>query len=178
MISPFHFLRLDGLTAIFILVFILILSDTFLKIKLNKTFFYLIMVNLFLRNVTSLIPFMYCLSSYMWSRLVISIRWVLFIFIFKIFVNCDKFLIHLLPINRPIILWDFLIILEILRNLIRPLTLSLRLTCNLITGHVLIRLAIICNSSLVLLGLLFFEIIIRLIQSQVFSILSQSYLMD
>jgi len=47
---------------------------------------------------------------------------------------------HLIPLNTPIILTPFLVLIETIRIIIRPLSLSIRLTANLIAGHLLITL--------------------------------------
>jgi F-type H+-transporting ATPase subunit a len=47
---------------------------------------------------------------------------------------------HLLPQGTPNALIIFIVIIEIVRNIIRPITLCVRLTANLIAGHLLISL--------------------------------------
>jgi F-type H+-transporting ATPase subunit a len=49
-------------------------------------------------------------------------------------------LTHLLPQGTPEPLIIFIVLIEITRNLIRPITLCVRLTANLIAGHLLISL--------------------------------------
>lgn len=174
MMSPFHFIRLEGLFFIFILIRIYTLFDVFKIFVINKNIFTLIVMNIFIINTFSLIPFMFCLSRYLWNRLLLSLCLIFTIITYRCYKNLNKYLSHLLPRNSPVLLWDILIILELLSNLIRPLTLSLRLTCNILTGHVLIRL-IFETTCLVVIFLLIFELGVRVIQSQVFSILFFSY---
>jgi len=59
----------------------------------------------------------------------------------------------------------------------RPLTLRLRLICNLMAGHVLLRLIININliCYVILLLILFFEIIVSIIQRVVFTLLRAIY---
>jgi len=47
---------------------------------------------------------------------------------------------HLVPQGTPNALIIFIVLIELVRNLIRPITLSVRLTANLIAGHLLISL--------------------------------------
>jgi F-type H+-transporting ATPase subunit a len=49
-------------------------------------------------------------------------------------------LAHLVPQGTPAALMAFIVVIEITRNLIRPITLCVRLTANLIAGHLLISL--------------------------------------
>lgn len=49
-------------------------------------------------------------------------------------------LAHLVPSGTPTFLISFIVLIEITRNLIRPITLCVRLTANLIAGHLLMTL--------------------------------------
>lgn len=94
-------------------------------------------------------------------------------------------LAHLVPNGTPYVLTPFIVLIEITRRLIRPLTLSVRLAANIVAGHLLLTLlsnqatsplmAITCLvlSALVLLSIL--ESAVALIQAYVFSILSSLY---
>lgn len=175
MTSPFHFLEFKG--SFLILLFLLFFrgSDILKLILIKKKIFSLIMVSILIINIFSLTPYMLCVSSYLWNNLTLSLLTVFTIIIMRIINNSDKYLAHLLPSNSPVLLWDLLVVLEVISNLIRPLTLSLRLTCNMLTGHVLIGLIAERGSASLLVPLLFFEIGVRVIQSQVYSILVYSY---
>jgi F-type H+-transporting ATPase subunit a len=54
--------------------------------------------------------------------------------------NTNHILSHLVPQGTPNALIIFIVIIELVRNLIRPVTLCVRLTANLIAGHLLITL--------------------------------------
>jgi F-type H+-transporting ATPase subunit a len=47
---------------------------------------------------------------------------------------------HLVPIGRPIALSFFMVFIETIRNIIRPITLSVRLAANIVAGHLLLSL--------------------------------------
>lgn len=49
-------------------------------------------------------------------------------------------LAHLVPLGTPTPLMPFMVLIEIIRNLIRPVTLSVRLAANIIAGHLLLTL--------------------------------------
>lgn len=82
----------------------------------------------------------------------------------------------------------FIVIIEIIRSLIRPLTLAVRLTANLIAGHLLLTL--ISNTvgnwevfvNLRILGaqrlLILLEIAVAIIQAYVFAILIALYVSE
>src|SRR5882672_8808545 len=95
-------------------------------------------------------------------------------------------LAHLVPQSTPPFLISFIVLIETVRNLIRPLTLAVRLTANIIAGHLLITLLgnqIVANESLILsplivrtqLILLLLETAVALIQAYVFAILTTLY---
>jgi F-type H+-transporting ATPase subunit a len=90
---------------------------------------------------------------------------------------------HAIPTGTPIILINFIILIEIISNFIRPLTLSIRLRANIIAGHLLINLlgSIKINSysfffnisTMVVLSML--ELAVSIIQAYVFIILLTLY---
>ncbi|OQR79318.1 ATP synthase subunit 6 (mitochondrion)-like, partial [Tropilaelaps mercedesae] len=55
--------------------------------------------------------------------------------IFNLLLKFNNFIKHLVPLGTPIILSSFIVIIETLRNLIRPSILAIRLTANIIAGH-------------------------------------------
>jgi F-type H+-transporting ATPase subunit a len=95
-------------------------------------------------------------------------------------------LAHLVPNGTPYALIPFMVLIECIRNIIRPLTLSVRLAANMVAGHLLLTLlsyqAPTCSwiltapliAALVLLGVL--ESAVALIQAYVFSVLSTLYI--
>lgn len=84
---------------------------------------------------------------------------------------------HYLPLSTPIFLWGILPIIEIISQIIRPITLTVRLTANLVAGHILIFLVRqLGRVALPLLIILVnFELIVALVQRVVFVILINSY---
>jgi F-type H+-transporting ATPase subunit a len=89
------------------------------------------------------------------------------------------------PQGTPRILMPFIVCIESIRNLIRPGTLAVRLTANIIAGHLLLTLLgntgnslsfLIINLLLITqIILLLLESAVAIIQSYVFTILSTLY---
>ena len=98
--------------------------------------------------------------------------------------NINNSLIHLIPQGTPGFLTPFIVLIETIRNLIRPVTLAVRLGANIISGHlllVLIRSAVLnipYFSLLViptLIALILLEIAVAFIQAYVIRILITLY---
>jgi F-type H+-transporting ATPase subunit a len=89
------------------------------------------------------------------------------------------------PQGTPRILIPFIVCIETIRNVIRPGTLAVRLTANIIAGHLLLTLIGNTGNSLSLIlvnflligqvALLMLESAVSIIQSYVFAVLSTLY---
>jgi F-type H+-transporting ATPase subunit a len=89
------------------------------------------------------------------------------------------------PQGTPSILIPFIVIIETISNVIRPGTLAVRLSANIIAGHLLLTLLGNTGNSLsyIIVSLLIFaqllllilESAVAIIQSYVFTILSTLY---
>lgn len=144
--------------------------------SINKMFIMLpwsFILTIFLFNFTSVLPYNFSLTSDLGMVLRLSLSiWVRFI-IFRIFNNLNGFLSHCIPQGTPILLTWFLFIVEIVRNSIRPITLTVRLVANILAGHLLmillsnLALGSFCFSSLYLL-LNIVEMVVAIIQSYIF----------
>lgn len=92
---------------------------------------------------------------------------------------------HLVPQGTPPALIAFIVIIETIRNVIRPGTLAVRLAANIIAGHLLITLLgnTGSNLSIIILTillitqilLLILESAVAIIQSYVFAVLRTLY---
>merc|ERR1712074_196968 len=106
--------------------------------------------------------------------------------ILSIIYQYNNLLAHLVPVGTPRFLIPVIVIIETVRNIIRPLTLSIRLAANIVAGHLLLTLfgsqgplLSLFNLSLLIIGLfilLLLEVAVACIQSYVFTILSSLYL--
>lgn len=90
-----------------------------------------------------------------------------------------------MPQRTPNLLIPFIVLIESVRNIIRPLTLAVRLIANMVAGHLLIALLgnqTAVSSGFILMGLLLTQILllvlesaVAFIQSYVFAVLSTLY---
>lgn len=92
---------------------------------------------------------------------------------------------HLVPQSTPSALMPFIVLIESISNIIRPLTLSVRLIANIVAGHLLITLLgnqTALASRIILMSLLITQILlltlesaVAIIQSYVFAVLTTLY---
>ena len=141
------FLPFNNLAGIFCSIFLLNwvgLIPSFFRITVNPIFVFIIGLTLFLAPLFSSV-----IKSYL------------------------NFLSSLLPSGSPLALAPFLVIIELIRVLIRPVTLSIRLIANILAGHIVLGLLRI--SSLGRVFWTMFEFFVAGIQSYIFTLLLTTY---
>ena len=136
-------------------------------------------------NFLGLFPYIFTATSHLSLTLTLALPlWLRFI-IFGWFNHSQHILAHLVPNGTPAILIPFIVLIETIRNIIRPGTLAVRLTANIIAGHLLLVLlgnqgpgssysvlSLLLGVQLLLLTL---ESAVALIQSYVFAVLTTLY---
>lgn len=136
-------------------------------------------------NFLGLFPYIFTRTSHLTLSLSISLPlWLRFI-IYGWLNNSQHIFIHIIPQGTPSILIPFIVLIETIRNIIRPGTLAVRLTANIIAGHLLITLLrrtgpninhyIIIFLVLIQILLLILESAVAVIQSYVIAILRTLY---
>nr|APX40763.1 ATP synthase F0 subunit 6 [Galeruca macchoi] len=153
----------QGSTLIFISLFSLILFNNFL----------------------GLFPYIFTSTSHMTMTLSLALPLWLSFMIYGWFNNSIHMLAHLVPQGTPPILMPFMVCIETISNIIRPGTLAIRLSANMIAGHLLMTLlgntgpmmslTLINLLIIVQILLLTLETAVAMIQSYVFAILSTLY---
>lgn len=170
---------------------IILLFNEFKIIINNKknNNFNLIFITLFifiiLNNIIGLFPYIFTRTSHLTLNLTIALPLWFSLLIFGWINKTNHIFIHLVPQGTPIILIPFIVCIETTRNLIRPITLTIRLTANIIAGHLLLTLlgniGNYLNTLLIpfllftQLLLLILESAVAIIQSYVFSVLLTLY---
>nr|YP_009441751.1 ATP synthase F0 subunit 6 [Vincenzellus ruficollis]AOY39296.1 ATP synthase F0 subunit 6 [Vincenzellus ruficollis] len=156
-------MKTNGSTLIFISLFTLILFNNFL----------------------GLFPYIFTSTSHMIMNLTLALPLWLTFMIFGWINNTIHMFAHLVPMGTPPILMPFMVCIETISNLIRPGTLAVRLSANMIAGHLLMTLlgntgpmlsSMMLNILIIVqLMLLLLESAVSIIQSYVFAILSTLY---
>nr|YP_010354975.1 ATP synthase F0 subunit 6 [Brachyrhynchus triangulus]UOG86754.1 ATP synthase F0 subunit 6 [Brachyrhynchus triangulus]UPL65809.1 ATPase subunit 6 [Brachyrhynchus triangulus] len=149
----------------------------------------LMMISLFvfilINNLMGLLPYIYTSPSQLTFSLSLALPLWMSFMLFGWINNCNHMFAHLIPSGTPAVLMPFMVCIETTSNIIRPGSLSVRLTANMIAGHLLMTLLgnnmIECSSFMipviltVQMILMWFETAVSLIQAYVFSVLSTLY---
>nr|WIL79839.1 ATP synthase F0 subunit 6 [Omadius sp.] len=161
------------------------------KILMGKNFqgSTLIFITLFtfimLNNFIGLFPYIFTSTSHMVLTLTLALPLWLSFMIYGWINNTIHMFAHLVPQGTPPVLMPFMVCIETISNIIRPGTLAIRLSANMIAGHLLMTLLgntgpmlsiLLINFLLITqLLLLVLESAVAIIQSYVFAVLSTLY---
>lgn len=146
----------------------------------------LIIISLFIfiiiNNLISILPYIFTSPAHLNFSIALSLPLWVSLIIFGWTKKTNIMFSHLLPIGTPPILMPFIIIIETIRNIIRPGSLAVRLSANIIAGHLIISLLgnnikfrILIPIITIFLLLIIFEFAVSIIQSYVFITLSTLY---
>lgn len=150
----------------------------------------LIFIIIIIINLLGLLPYVFRISRHLVITLSLGIPIWISLIISSFSYNTWTATAQLLPGGAPNWLNPFLVLVETLRTLVRPITLSFRLAANITAGHVVLGLAgsylssSIINSLfrisslitiIVATGYIIFEIGICIIQSYIFCLLLTLY---
>nr|YP_009689634.1 ATP synthase F0 subunit 6 [Mansonia amazonensis]QEE94337.1 ATP synthase F0 subunit 6 [Mansonia amazonensis] len=153
----------NGSTLIFISLFSLILFNNFL----------------------GLFPYIFTSTSHLTLTLTLALPLWLSFMLYGWICHTQHMFAHLVPQGTPAVLMPFMVCIETISNVIRPGTLAVRLTANMIAGHLLMTLLgntgplasnfILYLILIVQIALLLLESAVAIIQSYVFAVLSTLY---
>nr|YP_009529034.1 ATP synthase F0 subunit 6 [Appias remedios]YP_010852825.1 ATP synthase F0 subunit 6 [Appias lalage]AXU98828.1 ATP synthase F0 subunit 6 [Appias remedios]WGL40244.1 ATP synthase F0 subunit 6 [Appias lalage] len=162
------------------------------KILLNfnknkgSTFIFISLFSFILfNNFLGLFPYIFTSTSHLSISLTLSLSLWLSFMLYGWINNANHMFIHMIPQGTPSILMPFMVLIETISNIIRPGTLAIRLTANMIAGHLLLTLLsntgnimssyFIIFLIIIQIILLMLESAVAIIQSYVISILSTLY---
>lgn len=151
----------------------------------NIIFFNVLFLFILINNIFGLIPYTFTRTAHIAITLSIAFTiWLIFI-LYGWINNTNHIFAHLVPLGTPIILIPFIVLIESIRNIIRPITLSVRLAANLTAGHLLLillgerivnnRILIVITITIAQFTLITLEAAVAVIQAYVFATLSTLY---
>lgn len=136
-------------------------------------------------NFLGLFPYIFTASRHLSITLPLSLSIWLGIIFYNWYKITNLSFAHLVPLNTPTALIIFIVLIETIRNVIRPITLAIRLSANIIAGHLLlcllgstgpiIELNLIPILILTQILLFTLELAVSIIQSYVFITLISLY---
>nr|AZL92892.1 ATP synthase F0 subunit 6 [Parborlasia corrugatus] len=148
-----------------------------------------LMVFLLVMNISGLVPYLFSNTSHLVVTFSLSCMFWLSLLVSSAFFNFGSFMAVLLPVGAPSALSPFLVLVEAVSLMVRPITLAVRLAANMGAGHIVLCLlgnylssGFFCYSflsvfimSLVGVFYFIFELAICLIQSYIFFLLVNLY---
>lgn len=152
----------------------------------GSTFIFISLFSLILfNNFIGLFPYIFTRTRHLTLTLSLALPlWLCFI-LYGWINHTQHIFAHLVPQGTPAILIPFIVCIETIRNIIRPGTLAVRLTANIIAGHLLLTLLGNTGSSIsyilitflliAQIALLVLESAVAIIQSYVFAVLRTLY---
>nr|QWC53818.1 ATP synthase F0 subunit 6 [Concaveplana rufolineata] len=187
LILPMNFWFLSNKTMVMFQKIIYTLNSemsNLMKYNGSTMFMLSIFLLIFYNNMMGLLPYVFTSSSHLVFCLSIALPMWLSFMIYGWLNKTNKMFEHLVPVGTPSVLMPFMVIIESISNLIRPGSLAVRLTANMIAGHLLMSLLgnNVCNSFMMMLSsmilliiLMLFETAVGIIQSYVFMTLTTLY---
>lgn len=150
-----------------------------------RIFIIRLFIIIIINNFMGLFPYIFTRTSHISVTLRLALPiWLSFIIYGWVNKTINIFA-HLVPQGTPPVLIPFIVCIETIRNIIRPGTLAVRLSANIIAGHLLITLlgrvgpmipATMVNLLIIVqILLLVLEISVSIIQAYVFIILTTLY---
>nr|AWN56170.1 ATP synthase F0 subunit 6 [Chinavia impicticornis]AWN56183.1 ATP synthase F0 subunit 6 [Chinavia ubica] len=138
-----------------------------------------------INNFMGLMPYIFTSSSHLAFSLSMALPLWMSMMIFGWLNNTNSMFAHLVPNGTPTMLMPFMVMIETISNIIRPGSLAVRLTANMIAGHLLMSLLgnkslnvsnfILLFIMIVQVMLMMFEAAVAIIQAYVFSVLTTLY---
>lgn len=133
-----------------------------------------------------LIPYSFTLTAQILLVLSITIPTFFSLNLMGLSHHKENLMYLFLPAGVPIFMIPVISFIEMFSYFIRVLSLSLRLTANLVSGHILIKIIIYALlttklsiiSSFLLIIVIFLELLVAFLQSYVFILLLLSYYTD
>nr|YP_010890547.1 ATP synthase F0 subunit 6 [Franciscoloa roseicapillae]WIM51553.1 ATP synthase subunit 6 [Franciscoloa roseicapillae]WIM51566.1 ATP synthase subunit 6 [Franciscoloa roseicapillae] len=113
------------------------MSKTSTKMEI---YFVSIFMMFLLINLGGLMPYSFSLTSHFNFNFSLALTLWLGTMLWGFSKHLEHNLAHLTPMGCPLILVPFMVLVETISSLIRPITLSLRLMSNMLAGHMILAL--------------------------------------
>lgn len=162
--------------------------------QLYFPFMYTLFIFILINNLIGMVPYSFASTSHFIITFALSFTIVLGATILGFQKHGLKFFSLLVPAGCPLALLPLLVLIEFISYLARNISLGLRLAANILSGHMLLNILSGFTYNIMTSGIIFFflglvplafiiafsglELAIAFIQSQVFVVLTSSYIKD
>nr|YP_006355.1 ATP synthase F0 subunit 6 [Siphonodentalium lobatum]AAP91676.1 ATP synthase F0 subunit 6 [Siphonodentalium lobatum] len=171
MILPASFMKQSSVILI-MKISISSLCSAYPGFKMLKFIILPIFLFLAIMNITGLVPYLFSSTSHFMVTLCVSMpTWLSFI-ISSLFVSPKNTLKHLVPMGSPMILSPFMVMIELVSIMVRPITLGVRLGVNVMMGHLMLSLM---GWYPINIFYTMFEVMVALLQAYIFVTLLVNY---
>lgn len=177
------------------LVFRIIYKFTYERLGLLTNscfvFVFVLFILLLFGNLLGMFPFGFTYTSHIIITFFLSLIVFFFVVFSGLFFHGLRFFSFFVPDGVPLFLLPLFIFLEMFSFLVRAFSLAIRLSANMVSGHILLHLLIslflfVCEQGLVYLFFIFFlvffmfilEIVVAFLQAYVFVTLTCVYLSE
>nr|YP_011036684.1 ATP synthase F0 subunit 6 [Xestocephalus biprocessus]WRK21288.1 ATP synthase F0 subunit 6 [Xestocephalus biprocessus] len=132
-------------------------------------------------NMMGLLPYVFTSTSHLTMSMTMAMPIWLGMMLYGWTNKTNKMFTHLVPTGTPPPLMPFMILIETISNMIRPISLMVRLSANMIAGHLLMTLLgnnpniTMVMTMIMFMTLLMFEVSVAIIQAYVFMTLTTLY---
>ena len=158
-------------------------TPNFKNVESNIFIFLTIWFLILLCNIIGMIPYSNTITAQAVIVLSMSVPTFIAINILGMRIHGWNLFYLILPAGAPLGLTPFIAVLELISYMIRTLSLTLRLSANMVAGHILMKILLYSLISLpflspIILPIVFLEIIVAGLQAYVFLTLVLSYYQD
>jgi F-type H+-transporting ATPase subunit a len=157
------------------------------KAKRYVPYIFTLFLFILICNLMGMLPYSYTVTSHFAVTFALSMTVFIAITIIGFVRHGLHYLSLFLPQGTPMVMAPLIIFIEFFAYLVRPVSLSLRLTANMMAGHIVLKVlasfvimaGVVGIFPLALLTILIgFEIFIAVLQAYIFAILTCAYLND
>uniref|UniRef100_UPI003002E762 ATP synthase F0 subunit 6 n=1 Tax=Sannella crucifera TaxID=3019673 RepID=UPI003002E762 len=182
---PYKFwMNLNKITLVFKMISNYLDKEMSMLMKYKGTS--LMMISLFMlimfNNFMGLLPYVFTSSAHLTFSLAMALPMWIAMMMYGWMNKTNSMFCHLVPSGTPSILMPFMVIIETISNIIRPISLAVRLTANMIAGHLLMSLLgnnvsmmTFSYTSIMYIMLMMFELAVAMIQAYVYATLMTLY---
>jgi F-type H+-transporting ATPase subunit a len=125
---------------LFLLVKDVLKKNLKIKKQIYILHFFILFLFILLSNLLGLFPYSFSLTSHFSVTLFLSYSFFFTMIIIGIKRNGLRAVKFLFPVKVPYIIVPLLVIVELISFLIRPLSLAIRLSANMLAGHILLKI--------------------------------------